>query len=282
MHKLLYRTVVKMKIMIVDDEHLAAEELYDICMSHGTVTETVVFNNPSDALIYIAQNDDVDLAFLDIEMPVMTGLELARRINSIKTRTKIVFVTGFKEYAYDAFRINAIGYVLKPYSDEMVFNEIEKASYLSEFSTKKEVTVKTFGYFDVFVNDKPVFFSSAKSKEFFALLVERQGGSVSTEQAVAALWPNREYDESVQSLFRKVLKSLRTSLADAGISDIFIDVRNQRSVDTTKFSCDLYKFLENPRVNIDTFRGEYMEGYAFARATAAKLREKYYSIKGRL
>lgn len=271
-----------MKIMIVDDEHLAAEELYDICMSHGTVTETVVFNNPSDALIYIAQNDDVDLAFLDIEMPVMTGLELARRINSIKTRTKIVFVTGFKEYAYDAFRINAIGYVLKPYSDEMVFNEIEKASYLSEFSTKKEVTVKTFGYFDVFVNDKPVFFSSAKSKEFFALLVERQGGSVSTEQAVAALWPNREYDESVQSLFRKVLKSLRTSLADAGISDIFIDVRNQRSVDTTKFSCDLYKFLENPRVNIDTFRGEYMEGYAFARATAAKLREKYYSIKGRL
>ncbi len=278
----MYLTVIKMKIMIVDDELFAAEELYDICMSHGLVTDAVVFNNPSDALVYIAQNDDIDLAFLDIEMPVMTGLELARRINSIKIRTKIVFITGFKEYAYDAFRINAIGYVLKPYTDEMVFDEIEKANNFWGTTTKKDITVKTFGYFDIFVNDKPVFFSSAKSKELLALLVERQGGAVSTEQAVAALWPNREYDESVQSLFRKVLKSLRTALADAGISDIFIDVRNQRSIDTTKFSCDLYDFLENPRGNIDTFRGEYMEGYVFARATAAKLREKYYSIKGML
>lgn len=268
-----------MKVMIVDDEYMAADELYDIALSHRLVTDAVVFNNPSDALIYIAQNDDIDLAFLDIEMPVMTGLELARRINLIKTRTKIVFITGFKEYAYDAFRINAIGYVLKPYTDEMVFNEIEKANSFSGTTTKKDITVKTFGYFDVFVNGKPVFFSSAKSKELLALLVERQGGSVSTEQAIAALWPNREYDESVQSLFRKVLKSLRSALADAGISDMFIDIRNQRSVDTSKFTCDLYAFLENPRENVDTFRGEYMEGYSFARTTAAKLREKYYGIK---
>lgn len=266
--------------MIVDDERLAAEELYDICMSHRLVSEAMVFNNPSDALIYIAQNDDIDLAFLDIEMPVMTGLELARRINAIKSPTKIVFVTGFKEYAYDAFRVNAIGYVLKPYTDEMVYNEIEKADTFIESTPQKEVTVKTFGYFDVFVNQKPVFFSSAKSKEFLALLIDRQGSSVSTEQAVAALWPNREYDESVQSLFRKVLKSLRTALADAGISDIFIDGRNQRSVDTSKFSCDLYEFLQNPRANVDTFRGEYMEGYTFARQTANKIRNKYYEIKG--
>lgn len=269
-----------MKIMIVDDERLAAEELYDICMSHRLVSEAMVFNNPSDALVYIAQNDDIDLAFLDIEMPVMTGLELARRINSIKSPTKIVFVTGFKEYAYDAFRVNAIGYVLKPYTDEMVFAEIEKADSFIESTPQKEITVKTFGYFDIFVNQKPVFFSSAKSKEFLALLIDRQGGSVSTEQAVAALWPNREYDQSVQSLFRKVLKSLRTALADAGISDIFIDGRNQRSIDTKKFSCDLYDFLDNPRANVDSFRGEYMEGYAFARQTANKIRNKYYEIKG--
>ncbi len=269
-----------MRVMIVDDEKMATEELYDICVSHRLIDEAVIFNNPADALVYIAQNDDVDIAFLDIEMPVMTGLELARRINTINNKTKIIFVTGFKEYAYDAYRVNAIGYILKPYDDDAVFAEIEKAERLSSVISKKEITVKTFGYFDIFVNNKPVYFSSSKAKEFMALLVDRQGGAVSTEQAVSALWPDREYDDTVQSLFRKMLKSLRSSLSDAGISDVFVDERNQRSIDVSKFSCDYYKFLENPRENVDTFHGEYMEGYAFAKPTAVKIRNKFYEIKG--
>lgn len=269
-----------MKAMIVDDEKIAAEELYDICMSDRLITEAIVFNNPSDALVYIAQNDDIDIAFLDIEMPVMTGLELARRINTINRTTKIIFVTGFKEYAYDAYRVNAIGYILKPYDDDSVYREIEKAELMSGYFHHKEVYIKTFGYFDIFVDKKPVFFSSAKAKEFMALLVDRQGGSVNTEQAVSALWPKREYDDTVQSLFRKVLKSLRTSLSDAGISDIFIDGRNQRSIDVSKFTCDYYVFNESPRANIDMFRGEYMVGYSFAKATENEIKNKFYEIKG--
>ncbi len=269
-----------MKIMIVDDERIASEELYDICVSHPKIKEAHAFNNPAEALYYISENSDIDIAFLDIEMPVMTGLELAKKINEINKNTRIVFVTGFKEYAYDAYRVNAIGYILKPYDDETVFNEIEKANAYKNVSTLSEITIKTFGYFDIFVNQKPVYFSSAKAKEFMALLVDRQGSSVSTEQAVAVLWPDRAYDESVQSLFRKVLRSLRNSLSDAGISDILIDGRNQRSIDTTKFTCDYYKFIENPFEYVETFRGEYMVGYAFAKATEQKIKNKYYEIKG--
>lgn len=269
-----------MRVMIVDDERMATEELYDICISHRLIDEAFTFDNPADALVHIAQNNDIDIAFLDIEMPVMTGLELARRINTINNNTKIVFVTGFKEYAYDAYRVNAIGYILKPYDDDAVYNEIEKAERLSSVVSKKEISIKTFGYFDIFVNNKPVYFSSSKAKEFIAFLVDRQGGAVSTEQAISALWPDREYDETVQSLFRKMLKSLRQSLSDAGISDIFIDVRNQRSIDVSKFSCDYYKFLENPRDNLDSFHGEYMEGYAFAKPTATKIKNVFYAIKG--
>lgn len=270
-----------MKAIIVDDEKMAAEELYDICTSNCLIDDAVVFNNPADALVYVAQYDDIDLAFLDIEMPVMTGLELARRINTVNKDIRIVFVTGFKEYAYDAFRVNAIGYILKPYDDDSVYTEIEKAQSLSYKLPSKEVFISAFGYFDVFVNNKPVYFSSAKAKEFLALLVDRHGGSVSTEQAITALWPEREYDEKVQSLFRKVLKSLRTSLSEAGISDIFIDERNQRSIDTAKFKCDYYEFLKDPKANIDMFRGEYMQGYHFAKTTLSNIKNKYYEIKGR-
>ncbi len=269
-----------MKVVIVDDEKMAAEQLYDICISYRLIDEAIVFNNPSEAWDYLLNNDDVTLAFLDIEMPVMTGIELAKKLKAVNSTTRIVFVTGFKEYAYDAFGVNAIGYVLKPYDDEAVYEEIEKAAAFFGASSNKEIFIKTFGYFDVFVNKKAVHFSSAKSKEFLALLVDRQGSSVSTEQAIKILWPNREYDESSQALFRKVLKSLRTALADAGISDIFIDGRNQRSVDTTKFQSDLYNFLADPKANVNNFQGEYMEGYNFGRQTANQIRNQYYSIKG--
>lgn len=269
-----------MKIIIVDDERIAAEELYDICKAHKKITEVSVFNNPTDALDYITVNQDIALAFLDIEMPVMTGLELAKRINSVNKSIKIVFVTGFKEYAYDAYRVNAIGYVLKPYDDESVYAEIEKAEAIIGTVTANEISIRTFGYFDIFVNQKPVYFSSAKAKEFMALLVDRQGSYISTEQAVSVLWPDRNYDEATQSLFRKVLRSLRNSLSDAGILDIFIDGRNQRSIDTTKFKCDYYRFIENPMDNADTFRGEYMVGYAFAKPTEQKIKNKFYEIKG--
>ena len=64
------------------------------------------------------------------------------------------------------------------------------------------------------------------------------------------------------------------------ISDIFVDERNQRSIDISKFTCDYYAFIENPRENIDTFHGEYMTGYAFAKPTEQKIKNKFYEIKG--
>lgn len=255
-----------MKIIAVDDERLVLEDLADIFGKLSAVETYETFSNPADALEYAALNDDIDVAFLDIEMPLMTGLELAKRLNRIRPDIKIIFVTGFKDYAFEAFGVNAVGYVLKPFSEEMIKHELAKIKPVSESDSGSKVTIKTFGYFDVFVGDKPIYFSSSKSKELLALLVDRSGGSVSTENAIKMLWPDREYDDTVQSLFRKVLKSLRVALSDADISDILIDVRNQRSVDTSKFDCDYYRFVKNTSGSAD-YRGEYMTGYDWAQNT---------------
>lgn len=255
-----------MKIIAVDDERLVLEDMADICRNISTVESFETFSNPADALEYAALNDDIDVAFLDIEMPLMTGLELAKRLNRIRPDIKIIFVTGFKEYAFEAFGVNAIGYVLKPFNEEMILKELSKVKPSADLSSKPKIVVKTFGYFDVFVEEKPIYFSSSKSKELLALLVDRSGGSVSTENAITMLWPDRDYDETVQSLFRKVLKSLRVALSDAGISEMLIDVRNQRSVDTSKFDCDYYRYVKNGKSEAD-YRGEYMTGYDWAQNT---------------
>ncbi len=263
-----------MRIMAVDDEVFALEDFEDTCRELGIKDEIVKFNNPLDALSYVAKNK-VDIAFLDIEMPVIKGIELAKRIKALSQNTRIIFTTGYGNYALEAFTVDAVDYVMKPYEPEMIKKAYDKALLVKDAVVESHVFVKTFGYFDVFVDGKSVNFSSAKSKELLALLVDRNGGIVNTEQAISVLWEGRKYDETVQSLFRKVLRSLRASLEEAGILDILVDNRNQRSVDKAKFVCDYYELLENGKNENTKYFGQYMEQYPWAKSTQMQIDEMY-------
>lgn len=250
-----------MKILAVDDEILALEDFEDTCREAGITDEIVKINNPLDALSFAAVNK-VDIAFLDVEMPVIKGIDLARRIKALNRNVRIIFATGYGEYALEAFKVDAVDYVMKPYDAAAIKKAYDKALLIKDAETENHIFIKTFGYFDVFVDGKSVAFTSAKSKELLALLVDRNGGVVSTEQAISVLWNGREYDDTVQSLFRKVLKSLRSTLEEAGISEILVDNRNQRSIDKSKFTCDLYDYLEKKQASKYKYYGEYMEQYA--------------------
>ncbi len=259
-----------MRIMAVDDEILALEDFEDTCKEIGITDEIVKFNNPLDALSFAAVNK-VDIAFLDIEMPIIKGIDLAKRIKAVSPNVRVIFATSYPNYALEAFSADAIDYVMKPYEPVAIKKAYDKALLVKDVVAQNHVFIKTFGYFDVFVDGKSVSFTSAKSKELLAVLVDRNGGVISTEQAIAILWEGRKYDETVQSLFRKVLKALRTSLEEAGIQDILIDNRNQRSIDKSKFACDYYDFLENGKSDRVKFFGKYMEQYSWAKDTEAQI-----------
>lgn len=265
-----------MRIMAVDDEIMALEDFEDTCRELGITDEIVKFNNPLDALSFVAMNK-VDIAFLDIEMPVIKGIELAKRIKAFCRNVRIIFTTGYSEYALEAFSVDAVDYVMKPYDAQAIKRAYDKALLIRDEVEENHVFIKTFGYFDVFVDGKSVAFTSAKSKELLALLVDRNGGVVSTEQAISVLWEGRKYDETVQSLFRKVLKALRVSLEEAGISDILVDNRNQRSIDKTKFACDYYSLLEKGKNENTKFFGKYMEQYDWAKGTEEQITKIYNS-----
>lgn len=259
-----------MRIIAVDDEFIALEEIEDTCREVGITDEILKFNNPLDALSYVAKNK-VDIAFLDIEMPVIKGIELAKRMKAFSKNIRIIFTTGYGDHALEAFSVDAVDYVLKPYSPESIRRAYDKALLVKDAVEENHIFVKTFGFFDVFVDGKSVNFSSAKSKELLALLVDRNGGIVSTEQAISVLWEGRAYDETVQSLFRKVLRALRTSLEEAGVPEILVDNRNQRSIDKSKFKCDYYDFLQNGKSENAKYFGQYMEQYPWAKATQTQL-----------
>jgi hypothetical protein len=114
--------------------------------------------------------------------------------------------------------------------------------------TEKHVFARTFGHFDLFVNDVPVTFSNKKEKEFMALLIDRNGGTITTEDAIGHLWENEEVNEQVSRRYRKLCTSLKNTLIKYGIEHILINNRGVRSINVSAITCDYYELLAgNPK-----------------------------------
>ena len=135
----------------------------------------------------------------------------------------------------------------------------------------KRVFVRTFGYFDLFVDNEPLSFSSAKAKELLAILVDRRGGILSSSEAVSLLWEDEPLNKTTLSRYRKVALRLKQSLDKAGIGDILLSRNDGRCVDISHFTCDYYLYLEGADTGRGLFRGSYMNNYSWGETTLAAL-----------
>ena len=245
---------------------LLAQNTAAICRTFPDVDEAEALTSGRQALEWFEKND-ADIAILDIDMPDMSGLQLAARIKTMHPDTKIIFLTGFSRFAVDAFRLRASGYLLKPVDEEELAKEIEYASSAGANDRSKErIVIRTFGSFDVFADGRLVTFRQKKSKELFAILVDRQGGSISRPEAFALIYEDRQYDRQMQKLFDNVIRSMRDTLREFDIDDMFEMKSGQLRILPEKVSCDLYRFLDGDTDAVNRYRGEYMSSYSWAEA----------------
>ena len=133
------------------------------------------------------------------------------------------------------------------------------------------VRIRTFGYFDVFVDDKPIAFRNEKSKELFALLVDRNGGYISSEEAISYLWEDEPASSVTLARYRKVALRLKNLLEEYGIGDIVESVNGKRRLVTEKVSCDLYDYLTGREEFSQLFKGSYLSNYSWGEVTLAEL-----------
>lgn len=136
---------------------------------------------------------------------------------------------------------------------------------------QSEVFVRTFGYFDVFVNGKPIAFRNKKSKELLALLVDRRGGFISSDEAVSFLWEDEFVTPVTLSRYRKVALRLKNLLEEYGIADIVESVDGKRRIVPERISCDLYDYLKGEEENKSLFTGSYLSNYSWGESTLAGL-----------
>lgn len=135
----------------------------------------------------------------------------------------------------------------------------------------RTVSIRTFGYFDVFVGDIPIAFRNKKAKELFALLVDRKGGYVSSEEAIGFLWEDEPTSTVTLSRYRKVALRLKNTLEEYGISDIIETVDGKRRVIPEKVQCDLYNYLSGKEEYSQLFKGSYLTNYSWAETTLGEL-----------
>ena len=133
------------------------------------------------------------------------------------------------------------------------------------------VRIRTFGYFDVFVDGRPIAFRNEKSKELFALLVDRRGGFISSEEAISYLWEDEPANAVTLARYRKVALRLKNILEEYGIPDIVESVSGKRRIVMEKVQCDLYDYLSGEEAFSQLFKGSYLTNYSWAETTLAEL-----------
>ena len=259
-----------MNILCVDDEPLALEDTLTVCSSMTDVS-AAGFTKPAEALEWIRSNP-VDIVLLDIDMPLVNGITLAEQIRQLRKGIAIIFLTAYKQFAYDAFSVHPSGYLLKPVLPETLKKELDYAASVHKKAFTAHIEARTFGSFELFVDGELVVFKRSKSKELLAYLVDRRGISATRAQISAVLFEDVPYDHGRQKYLDTIIRSLRDTLREYGIEEILQMERKGLRILPEKIECDMYRFYEGDPEAVKSFRGEYLDAYEWAAMIEANMR----------
>lgn len=269
-----------MRVLVVDDENSILEEAREMLHSIDPSMEIVRQNNSRKAFELFRQ-ESFDLAILDIEMPGMNGLMLAKEMKLYNPRINLIFVTAYSRYAVDAFSLYASGYLLKPLKQDKLKEALENLRFSpdqmetaikSHTNEKKQgFYVRCFGTFEVYYNGMRVEFERNRAKEILAYLIDKKGEAADTEEICLVLWEDSQKAFDNHHYFRNLMSQLKKTLKDYHVQDILVISRNQFAVDPDKINCDYYSFLKGEAPGIQAYHGEYMMQYSWAEMTMASL-----------
>ncbi len=261
-----------MNVICVDDERMILQHTVDMCRGLPRVTDVKGFHTAKETLEYL-KNHTADIAILDINMPGVNGLTLAKEIQQRYPAMGVIFLTGFEQYAVDAFTLHPAGYIVKPLSIERLSEELDHASKRKERLITRKAGIRTFGDFEVRVEGTAVSFPRSKAKELLAYLVDRQGSSITRADASALFWEDMPYDRSRQKQIDVFIRSLRTTLNRYEIGDIFELQGGAMRICPERIDCDFYHLLEGDKEATAAYRDDYLISYDWAEDTRERIAE---------
>ena len=261
-----------MKTILVDDMILDLQ-LFELKCADMPEFEIVgKFTDPLAAISYARENV-VDFAVLDIDMPGMNGMELARQLRLIRSDIIIVFATAHPKFAVDALKMKADYMIFKPFDREDIIDVLERAKLFRQ-RQKKRYRFHTFGLFDMEADGIPVHFRSGKAKELMALCVYRNGRPVSIHEIVEKLWGEDAADSPENTGYRRTIKDLTDTMKAYGAEELFLRERGSIRVRMDLAESDYQDFLNGSMEACVKFQGTFMQQYSWAENAVYGLQER--------
>ncbi len=258
-----------MKIAIADDEQILLNYMMKLVEELLPEAEIDLFGS-SAKLIESARKKKYDIAFLDIQMPGYSGIELAKVMKETNNSLNIIFVTGYDGYESKAMELFASGYVKKPATKEKIRIQLDNLRY-PVIKKQKRVFAKTFGNFTLFVDGKPVKFSRNKTLHAVAYLVHCRGSVVSRKELSSVIFDDGIYDSNRISYISKLCSDMQSTLNELNAGNIIRITPAGLSVNVNEFDCDLYAFTDGDKNAEKKYQGEYMSQFDFGMETEGML-----------
>lgn len=238
-------------VVIVEDEKPILELMKVVVGRNPHCRIIGAFSNALEALERLPELQP-DIAFLDVEMPRLSGLELAHKLNEMCEGTRIVFTTAYKDYAFEAFRVLAFDYILKPVMPAAIdritarlLKEAARTESANPAVPERRASIRCFGGFEVRgLEGELVRWPTRKTEELFAYLLCWSNQNISKWKLLDILWTEVNEERAVHNLHNTVYR-LKKLLKEHDIGMDVVKTGDGYLLKTLDFGYDLQEFRQN-------------------------------------
>ncbi|MDA8443281.1 MAG: response regulator [Peptococcaceae bacterium] len=237
------------KAVLIDDERPALHVLEYFLKDYPEIEISGIYTNPLEAIDAIKRLQP-HVAFIDINMPQLQGIDAAARILDASAGTDIVFVTAFDQYAIEAFELYALDYMLKPVNKERLERTVERLKKKKQpllqavASSSLKLQIRSFGRFRIsWENREPIKWRAGKTKELFVFLLHNHNRPISKDVLLDTLWPEENTEKSIKQLYNGIYY-IRKALEAYGVKRTLLSIDSDYNMTLGDVEWDVQRFDE--------------------------------------
>jgi len=290
-----------MRAILIDDERPALLQLQWLLDKEPDIEVTGSYQNAAEGLQHLAR-ERAELVFLDMEMPGMNGLETAEAIVALDEDIRVIFVTAYSSYALEAFKVNALDYVLKPIDPLRFAKTLERlrkpaaravpAREDAPAAARPELGMLGQLCIPAPSGQQAVKWRTLKSKELFAYFLHHRGLWLAKDALLEEIWPAFDLDKALVHLHTAVYQ-VRRMLRETGLGATLEYSLESYRLHGDEWSVDADRFLQAATAAADgkltdaeaaaaweLYRGHYLdkEDYPWAKPRRETLLQSYVAL----